>query len=135
MQWLIDIAIEAMEQYLADNPRFVDRGYASSRDFELADFIRDENFHELDLSAIIPATAKGIYIALAMSADTAGKRGTFSPSGNAFDYNYERRMTQVAAQMIHTGLTLPIRTPQKIWYRFDIANWSIINFTTLGWWL
>jgi len=135
MQWLIDIAKGAMKQYLIDNPRFVDRGDPAVIDFTLANFIQDNAWHDLDLSGIVPANARGVLLKLDITAGAVALRAEFRKNGNANNHNTSTTVTQVVALSQATDCVCYLDDNRIIEYRFTMGPWISINVTVRAWWL
>lgn len=138
MQWLIDIAIEAMEQYLIDNPRYVDRGDPGVVDFAKANFIRDGNWYELDLSAIVPENAVAIAARAELVSDSVDATFAIRRHGNANTEVISEVVTQVGGIRMPPDWTCAVDEDRKIDYKvYKEPNYVfyIVNLVIKGWWL
>lgn len=134
MQWLIDIAIKAMKDWYALYGGFHDRGDPAAVDFVLANFEVDGNWHELDLSAIIPDGAKAVLFRADFEATTIEKAVWFRKPGNTNTINMSIPWTQVATAEKKEDYTCPISTDRKLEYNFRPAAWLKFDFVVKGWW-
>ncbi len=115
-------------------PCFVDRGDATGWDYTEADFIEDSNWHELDLSGIVPANAKAVSVYLKFRATAANRIGQFRKFGNTNAYNVSGLSTQVANIDKWGVLTVALSTDHKIDYFFTTGTYPYIRFLVKGWW-
>lgn len=130
MQWLIDLVIEA----IGIPPVFIDRGDPEGFDFTQAVLTMDGTWHELDLSAIVPADASVILIGGFIRDGVVEKTVRFRKSGNANALNVSLMYTQVAGVFIGQDFTIAASPNQKIEYLADAAI-DIIALVVRGWWL
>lgn len=135
MQWVIDIAIDAMQQYLIDNPRFVDRGDPAAVDWTEADFIKDGAWRELDLSGKVGTNAVAVALAVEISHGNVGLEFSLREAGNANDKNIAKTNIQVAWDIMAADVIVALSADKKIEYKFSpMAGWTT-KLTVKGWWL
>lgn len=135
MQWLIDIAIKAMEQYLADNPRFVDRGDPADWDFGFGDFIKDNAWHTLDLSGIVPEGVKAVLIRYATTATSSGYDIWIRKKGNTNQRNAGNIDSKgTDADEVGDMIISPDENRQ-IEYLIPEDEFTVIKLVVGGWWL
>jgi len=113
---------------------FVNRGDPSSFDFTLSDFIADDDWHELNLSAVIPTSAHAVLVELEVKATAAGREIIFKNYGNTNAYNIAVGKTQVPNISHIREFTMPVDSDRKMEYFADSAGFSVLNFTVKGWW-
>jgi len=134
MQWLIDIVKEwtIAQNYLTQG--FVSRGDPANADFELGNFTTDNAFHDLDLSAIVPADAKAASICT-VARDTTD---IGSIKIQRSDYNSIRTMGGQAIikanRIEYEMFTISMNTDRKIKYSISASGWNFLTLTVAGWW-
>lgn len=134
MQWLIDLIKEWVQAQGYLTTGFVDRGDPENADFEAGDFIKDSSWRNLDLSGIVPTTAKAVLFALDIIATTTHEKCRFRKKGNVFEKNMSSLFTQVAYISKAADMVCPIGTDGLLEYNIDAATWGAIRFTVKGWW-
>lgn len=113
---------------------FVNRGDPAAHDFTLLDFTTDEAWYDLDLSSIVPASAKAVVFQLWMRGNTVNRYAQFRTKGNAFSINSSLLYTQIAAVYKAGDLIVPLNSDRIIQYKFKNIVWVTINLTVKGWW-
>lgn len=113
---------------------FVDRGDPAAVDFTSANFTKDNAWHELNLSSIIPEHAHGIVFSLTVQANAIAKLVTFREPGNAHAQNASKARTIVANMRHQLDCVCVISADRKIEYRAAVAIYEYLEFTVKGWW-
>jgi homoserine acetyltransferase len=103
-----------------------------SYDFTLSDFTRDYQYHDLDLSGIIPAGTKAVLLWGAFKSDTADCEGSFAQSGHTGEYLKSIRFEPVANIGCNIDCLMPVNTDRKIRYRFSNVNYLYINLNIVA---
>ena len=101
-------------------------------DFELEDFTRDYQYHDLDLSGIIPAGTKAVLLWGAFKSDTADCEGSLAQSGHTGAYLKSIRFEPVAGIGCNIDCLMPIHPDRKIRYRFSNVNYNYINLNIVA---
>jgi len=115
---------------------FVDRGDPSGYDKAVGDFTADAAWHDLDLSAIVPAKAKAIYLRITIQNDTLNESVSLRKNGNTDVYGARLCRCQVVNQAFDNYLLIPCDTKRVIEYQASNGGtWAAINFVVLGWFL
>jgi len=110
------------------------RDNPASDDFDQDDLIDDLDWHELDLSAIVPAGAKCVSMHIRALNTDVGKVIYLRQHG------YTATFGTCSARIIVAGLDhawyrpLGISTDRKIDYRMSIGGWTSVRFGFRGWW-
>jgi len=112
---------------------FVDRGDPAAVDKVKADFITDNTWRDLDLSAIVPAGAKAILIRIHLYGTTATAFCSLRKNGNTNAIN-------VSTTYLYAT---PGRTKDDVWvipdsnrlieYCISNITWTTIELTVGGW--
>jgi len=113
---------------------YVDRGDPANYDFEGNDFTDDDNWHDLDLSSIVPEHTKGVAITWRMRSAAINKWIRFRTKGNANLLNTSICTTQVANQTITVDGIVAVDTDRFIQYQLTAGNYSILRLLIKGWW-
>jgi hypothetical protein len=115
---------------------YVDRGDPAAFDFAVGDLTTDGAWHDLDLSSIVPASAKAVIIKVAIEDNAAGNAFAFRKNGNSNAFNIARQATQVADVTIHMPPTIiPVDTNRVIEYLATSTTWTTINIQVCGWFI
>lgn len=130
MQWLIDLIIEA----IGIPPVYIDRGDPADWDWELGDFVADGTWRDLDLSAIVPANAKGVIFFAAVRNAAIGKNFQLRKKGNVNERVVALARTQVGAQFVYEDLTTACDDDRIIQYNATAGVWQNLFLVVKAWW-
>lgn len=120
--------------YMKQQGFFVDRGDPVNDDFVVGDFVKDNNWHELDLSAIVPEHAHGVLFQFVYRNTLVDKGVSFRTKGNVNVRNLSTQRALVANIRHQGDFACPCDpTDRKLEYRVD-PNTDFLNFTVKGWW-
>jgi len=131
MQWLVDLIIEA----IGIPPTFIDRGDPAAWDYAAGDFTKDGNWHELDVSAIVPAGATAVLLKYEFQGVAVDTTFEFRKDGNANAYNTAKIRAVIAGVVHYCDCVCPISTDRKLEYRQTGNPIININVVIKGWWL
>lgn len=131
MQWLVDLVIAV----IGIPPTFIDRGDFAGNDFTTAFFTRDANWYDIDLSAIVPAGAVAVLLAVRARAGVADAFAMFRENGNVNTENASRFYTQAGNIYFDSCIICALSSSRVIEYRFDNVAWNSIILNVRGWWL
>jgi len=132
-QWEPWGPIRGIDMVLYKRPSFVDRGDPNAHDFTKINFVTDGTWHDLDLSAIVPAGAVAVMLKLQINATAANKLVYFRKNGNVQPFNVSFLATQVPNIWNGDDLIVALDTDRKVEYLIHIATWGSINLTVSGW--
>lgn len=135
MQWLIDIAREAMEQWIYDNGIYRYRGDPAAEDFDTVNFTRDGAWHDLDLSGIVDVNAKAVHLEIYYNCVNVSIDSKFRINGQANEFNISHLVTQIAGVPFATDIVVAIDSTGVIEYKINAAAWIFYQMTVRGWWL
>lgn len=138
MQWLINLVAERVINTIGVPPCYIDRGDPAIVDFIIGAFTTDGNWHELDLSAIVPENAKAISATVNLKAGNVLSEFGIRIHGNANDESRSRAIIQVADLLFAADFICGVNTDRKIDYKSTpdfLSIWGIIDLTIKGWWL
>ncbi|MCK5616725.1 hypothetical protein KAR91_83460 [Candidatus Pacearchaeota archaeon] len=135
MQWLIDIVQEwiVAEGYIKTS--FVDRGVAGDYDFDKGDLTEDGNWHNLDLSSIVPAGAKAVLIRGVVEDNLIGIEFLLRSHETPSTHNVSAILTQVAFVGMALDMIVHLDSNRIVEYKATNTIWSEIGLTVGGWWL
>ena len=110
----------------------IDRGDPVAVDYNQAGLALDGAWHDLDLSAIVPADASWIYLRCTVTDATINRELAFRKDGNANTMAASKIHTQVANQMTEMSVLVPCSTTRVIEYRASAAI-AAVGIVILGW--
>lgn len=113
---------------------FVDRGDPATFDFDKDDFTKDGTWRNIDISAIIPVSAKAILIGLETETPIANKEIIFRKYGNSNPDNHCGAQTLSANKLRHSGCVVAVDNNQRLDYKIDSATWTTLDVLIRGWW-
>jgi len=115
-------------------PIYVDRGDPSSWDFTVANFTTDGNWHDLDLSSIVPGGTKLVHMRIRLC--TPSLAGiNFRKKGNTNAVNIATMKTQVASVYYYEDFFVPCDANRIIQYLANDVSWTAIDVTVRGWFI
>ena len=130
MQWLIDIICTKCGIVGG----YADRGDPVSADYDKGDLIRDNNWHEMDLSAIVPSGVKAILVHIRLLSVMGGKVFRLKKLGTSGSYNTAITSTHVSNINDYADKIVSLDDDRKIEYRTSLDPWTVIQVTVKGWW-
>ena len=122
MQWLINMAIDAMEDTLDAYTCFTPRTISGSPAIELGDLTADGFAHEISLAAFLPANAKVALLNITVQSYSSGQVVTLDRSTN---YNAYTSLTLY-------GLALNARDTNQMLLDVTVAKTLRYTITGLG---
>lgn len=122
------------EAMLGEVHMFVNRGDPSVIDFDKDDLTKDGAWHDLDLSAFIPTTARAVLIELDIESAQADNEVLLRPDGNVYEINHTGAVTKVNNKDQHKCCIVAVGNSRIIEYKVDVATWTLINMSIRGWW-
>jgi len=112
---------------------YVDRGDPSPYDYTGASFTLDNQWHDLDISSIVPKGAKLVFFFVTVRATDAAKYFYLRKKGNVNTYNVGKLSTQVANVSFNYTMTVTPDANAVIQYKAATATWLSLNVTIRGW--
>jgi len=142
MQWLLNILYEKCESYidayLAAHPPlggYVDRGDFAGWDFTTNDFAKDWSWHEIDLSAIVPANAVAVVFTCNIETEVCSKQFQLRKSGSTGVTNRSANITAAAGRANEHDMFCACSNDRKVEYRADPTVWTSLLLSVRGWYL
>lgn len=102
-------------------------------DWDEGDLTTDGNWHDLDLSAIVPKHAKFALIGFSLQDNLIGQIMRLRRNGNVNTIAAIRTFTQVANIRVGGCIPVPVDTDRKIEYSFTATLWTNIGLAVIGW--
>lgn len=131
MQWLVDLIIAA----IGIPPCYVSRGDYTTFDYNQFDLDDDGNWHELDLSGIIPAGATAVKLHCKLRGDTIEGKLRLRPGGYVAGEVRCTLRIQVVNITVGAFITVGLSTDRKIEFEYTGADFGPRTITVQGWWL
>ena len=130
MQWLVDL-VYAM---VLSKGFYFDRGDPAVSDFTTADFLPDDNWHDFDLSAIVPTEAKAVLLDVQIKSGAIGEYLMFRRAGNVNSICRNGFKIEVAAVGKEGDLVCACNKGHSD-YRSTVATVpAVITVNVKAWW-
>lgn len=114
---------------------YTDRGDPAAYDWTLAELIEDGAYHDLDLSAIVPAGAKAVSLFVLYKASATAMAVRFRKNGNT-NANNRGQVTSAVANLPITGdITVACDNNRVIEYFLSSPQTTLCIITVKGWWM
>lgn len=113
--------------------RFFVKADQESYDFLKTDLTTDYQYHDLDLSGIIPAGAVAVLLWGAFKGDVANAEVCLAKAGYSGNYLKALFFQPVVDQGHGFSAIIPVSPDRKIKYRISNVNWIYINLQVVGW--
>lgn len=113
---------------------YVDRGDPASYDFAKEALLLDGAWHDLDLSSIVPKTARAVFIIGHVEGNGIDWKIMFRKNGNTNEINHGGMETLRANVERHRSSIVAIGNDQIIEYKADNENWATLDLAVRGWW-
>lgn len=113
---------------------FVDRGDPAAWDFVTGDFTKDNAWHDLDLSGIVPALAKAVLLRLYVASAALGKSFLLRKDGNTNALSAVQISPTVTGVAFSSNPSCPVSTARKLEYKVTDANINQAYLCVMGWW-
>lgn len=132
MQFLIDLIREAVSLDVG----YVDRGPLTGPDFFLVNFTTDGTWNTLDLSALVPVSAKAVIISFMVnSPPPPAGFARLSPSFHGAARNVTYLQIPFATRDLYYQKTISLDGNRTIDYNFANIAWTSINCWVTAWFL
>jgi len=113
---------------------YVDRGDPSAYDYAKTDLTIDGAWHDLALSAIVPAGAKAVFIVGHLKGASADWAIMFRKNGNTNEVVHGGMETLRANVERHRSSIVALDTARTIEYKIDNQAWITLDLAVKGWW-
>lgn len=133
MQWLIDIAKEAMAEWYAEFGGIIYRGPYTTDDFTKTNFTFDETWHLLDLSDIIPIDVKYVYLIHKCLSSYAGSWAYFRKPSVGTNWNVAHVSTIIAGLYHTEQFFVAVDENRCIEYMIQNTPWPTFRLSVRAW--
>ena len=113
---------------------YTDRGDPASYDFDKDDLTLDGDWHDLDLSSLVPAIARAVFIMGHVEGNAVDWKIEFRKKGNTNEINHGGMETIRANVERHRSSIVAIGSDQIIQYKADNESWATLDLAVRGWW-
>lgn len=115
---------------------FEDRGDPGANDYTLgAPLITDGTWYDLDLSAIVPAGAKAVVLAVSVKDDVVGNNIQFRNNGNTDEFNKSVVAAYAANITSYADVIVACDAQRIIEYKGNDTVFVSISVTIKGWFI
>jgi len=129
MQWLIDLIISLIPA----SPGFVDRGDPVNADWTAVDINGDNNWHDLDVSSIVPDGTTAIVLRCALDTGVVSRLIRFRKKGNVGWPNVAECRVVYPNRIHHYDKVIACDENRFIQYKCNSNTWTVLNLTVAGW--
>jgi hypothetical protein len=120
---------------LTGRVNFVSRGDIASADFTQATLNLNANWHDLNISSIVPAAAKAVLVRLYIYATEVNKLLGIRPKGFALGGHYSGLRSQVANTEAESSMVMDLGTGGLLEYYGTDTTLYYAYITILGWFI
>lgn len=113
--------------------RFFVKPDQESYDFHKTDLTTDYQYHDLDLSGIIPVGTVAVLLWGAFKGDVADAEVCLAKAGYSGNYLKSLHFQPVANHGTGFSTIIPVSPDRKIKYRISNVNWVYVSFNIVGW--
>jgi len=113
--------------------RFFVKADQEDYDFNKTDLTNDYEYHDLDLSGIIPAGTVAVLLWGVFKGDVADSEVTFAKAGYTGTKLKSTFYQSVANQAEGFCTIIPVSPGRKIQYKISYVNWVFVSFSVAGW--
>ena len=113
---------------------FTDRGDPATVDFDKDDLTIDGDWHELNLSSIVPSIARAVLLEVDIEAGHIDMEVIFKKVGNTNDINHTGAITKTNNKDQHKTCIVQLTSTRIINYKASVETWTTINISIRGWW-
>ena len=115
--------------------QFFDRGDPSVFDYSLTDFTTDGNWHDLDLSALVPYGPSSVLLVSYIKDDLFGTNIAFRTKSNANEVNISSAAILVANIFFLDFHIITCNANPIIQYKCTNTTWTDLYLAVRGWWI
>ncbi|MBA7526366.1 hypothetical protein ES705_18528 [subsurface metagenome] len=113
----------------------VNRGALTGWDFSIDDLTADSNWHDLDLSSIIPAKATFVLLNLIIDNITAERSIRFRTKTVSGETYYAALHAQFGGRLTDGHYIVALDANRVIQYRATASGWIRLDINVIAWWL
>lgn len=134
MQWLIDIIKEWHDGWFADHGGYHNRQAPYKHDFKVTDFTWDGEWHDLDLSSIVPEGAKAANLHATFHHSDIAVIGYFRSKDVINIHATCQARPQIANHFNCFRRAVGLDANRVIQYMFTTGPWDEFLMSVKGWW-
>lgn len=113
--------------------KWIDAGQKDTHDFTVSDFTNDSSFHDLDLSAKVPANAKWIILGVKIKGSVISSFMEWASKSTSTGYPQYNMAMKVTAVIEAATIILPLDGDKKVQYRLQAGvTWSSCDVDIIG---
>jgi len=113
--------------------RFFAKTDQESYDFLKTDLTTDYQYHDLDLSSIIPPGTVAVLMWGAFKGDVAHAEVNLTRAGYSGNYLKALFFQPIVNEGFGFSAIIPVSPDRKIKYRISNVNWVYVNLNIVGW--
>lgn len=115
-------------------PQFHDRGDPSSSDLNTPTLVTDANWHDWDLSSIVPVGTKAVIIQVTVKDNVTISRIFLRKNGNTNTTTTAIVRSQCAGVESNGTIIIACDNDRKVEYNATNTTFNYITMTITGWW-
>jgi hypothetical protein len=139
-QYMVKVAspsVGAMLRYDGTNwvaaSAFVSAGDPTNYNFLTAAFVKDDQWHDLSLTNLVPSGAKAVAVTFTIQDNIVGNPAMLRCNGNTGEFSYLGMMTQAAnVYMSMSGIVI-CNANREIEYKVG-SGMNFVGLAVTGWW-
>jgi hypothetical protein len=136
-RWAIGKLLQAIRKiynyFNGGGMQLVDRGDSAGYDFTLSNFTTDGNWHDLDLSAIVPDGVRAVILGVNFTTEPAGSFMMFRKKGNVNEFNVGITRIENSNNENNSEPLIFLDTSRKIQYKTSNLTFEEIKIIVKGW--
>lgn len=133
LQWFIDIILGMVAALGYLTTAYVSRGDPAAADFTIATLALDNNWHDWDMSSIVPAGAKLVLLHTIVKSGAIDKRIQFRTKGSTNWPSLSVSRVQVANINFERDCLVAPDADRVIQYKVSVVPWTTCHVTIAGW--
>lgn len=123
----------ALHSHAAGGGGYTSRGDPNAWDKQVGDFTTNGAWHDLDLSSIVSAGAKLIYVWVRLRDDLINAEINFRKNGNSNAFNSPKVHVNIVNIYTHDKIWIECDTDRIIEYLATNTTFDTIDFVVMGW--
>jgi len=132
MQHLIDLIAARVIATIGVPPVYVDRGDIAASDWLVGDFTRDNAWHDLNLSGVIPSGLSLVHFRCFILSTVVNKAAMFRTKGNSNEINMHKFWVPVASMWHQMDFMIPPSVDNKVQYRISSTDITGMSLSIVG---
>ena len=127
--------ISASSYSIPEECMFVNRGDPAAPDFTQATLTLDDNWHDLDLSTIIPAGTQAVLFSAQLKANIAYSHFIMRTKGNVNAWAVASGNAVTTGAISRETLIVAPNANRIVEYVGKNTTWPALTLTVVGWWI